>query len=393
MLAPMRGLVVFVGLALASAGCSADCAPSADIQVTVIPPSAIDPSAIATLRLLLSINGGLPRTLDFTPPHALSSPSSVVLRPDPPPAPKYNVTVTVEALDAAGELLAVGGATADVVANGCNRLQALLTALPGPGDGFIPMQDFSGDGGGPPDLTCAGPDEDSDGRPNSCDLCPADYDPIPTDSDGDGLPDACDPDPDTPANQQLYFTPFDVADGHWSGTFQVQNSLLDIQTQANDQPLVSTNGIDSLPANVRVQTFIFAPTLEGPTAQFSSDAGLFLGSSANFSGPTTSGMLCTINASTAGPGGSVDLNVVQNGQVRVPPVASQPLNFGTSVLYRMRLTQHGAFYSCEVVANGQPPTTSTATVGQAPAAPQFMALHAWHIEAHFHSVVAESVLP
>ena len=29
----------------------------------------------------------------------------------------------------------------------------------------------------PPDLTCAGPDEDGDGRPNSCDLCPADPDP------------------------------------------------------------------------------------------------------------------------------------------------------------------------------------------------------------------------
>ncbi len=397
MLRPMRAFVIFCGLAalsIAASGCTTDCAPSADILVTVIPPSPseVDPSAIAKLRLLLSIDGGLPRTLDFTPPHALTGPSSLILRPDPAPSTKYNVVITVEALDGADQLLAVGGATSDVVTSGCNRLEALLTALPAGPDGGPPPIDLGPDAGPPPDLTCSGVDEDSDGRPNACDLCPADYDPIPTDSDGDGLPDACDPDPSRPGNRQVYFDPFDVDDGHWSGTFQVMGSYLEIQTQAANNPLVSTNGLDALPANVRVQAFILAPTLEGPSSQFSSDAGLFLGNNSDPNAAGTNGMLCTINASTNGPGGTLELIPVQNGQAQ-GPIAGQQFDFGTGVVYRLRLTQHGATYSCEVVTNGSPATTVSAPVGQAPVGPQFMALHAWHIEAHFHSVVAETVLP
>ncbi len=100
-------------------------------------------------------------------------------------------------------------------------------------------------------------------------------------------------------------------------------------------------------------------------------------------------MLCTINHDSTGD--HVDLNFVQGGVIGAP--VSQPFAFGTDLLYRMRLTQNGPNYSCEVVASGFPTTTVTAQVSPAPGGPQFISLYAANLEIHFHSVVAESVLP
>jgi hypothetical protein len=377
MLAPMRALWVALALAVAVSGCGPDCGPSADIEVTVVPSPAVDAATIARLRLVLSVNGAPAKTLDFTPPHVLDGPSSVILRPDPVPGPKYTISVTVEALDAAGDIVEIGGTSGEVSANGCNRLRAVLAAL------SVPDGNFTPDGGGA-DLTCFGSDEDSDGRPNSCDLCPADYDPVPSDGDGDGVPDACDPDPQRPGNRVLYFEPFDVADGHWSGTFQVTNSYLAMSVPNMAQ---SMNGLDTLTANVRAQTILFSPGYF--TAAPVSSMGIFVGDSANFG--SASGMLCTINFYNGPQNGTLEMNVVQNGSIQPP--TQQQFPFGNNVVYRLRLTQRGNNWSCEGVANGIPPTTVTGASAAAPTGPLFMGLFAANIEVHFHSVVAESALP
>jgi len=121
------------------------------------------------------------------------------------------------------------------------------------------------------------------------------------------------------------------------------------------------------------------------------DMGLFIGSGPNPSAPSASGMLCTINHNPNGD--TLDLNVIANGQVQLPPIDSRTYAFGTGIVYRMRLVQHGASYTCEAVTNGFPTTTATATVAQAPSALQYVALHGTNVDVRFHSVVAETVLP
>jgi hypothetical protein len=101
-------------------------------------------------------------------------------------------------------------------------------------------------------------------------------------------------------------------------------------------------------------------------------------------------MLCTINRNSQS-GDTLDLNQVVNGQFQSP--TSQPFSLQTQTVYRMRLTQRGTVYTCEAMASDQPGTTVTTTVGSAPTGPQLMALRANSMEAHFYSVVAESVLP
>jgi hypothetical protein len=369
-----------VALLLASTlyGCGLDCTPSADIQVTVVPSSAVEPGLIANLHLVLSIDGAPARTLDIAPPHPLTGPSSLVLRPDPAPAPKYSVSLTVEALDANGRLVEIGGAFGDAVSSGCNRLVARLAPIDsGPSDGGPPVT--SGD------LTCAGTlDEDGDGRPNDCDLCPADYDPIPTDADADGLPDKCDPDPTRATNRLVYFEPFDADVGHWSGMVQIAGSYLDLFVQGQ---MISMNGIDKLPANVRAQTFLLSPGIVSGAPEAS--MGIYVGSNPRFDQST--GMLCTLNATQMGTG-RLDLNFVQNGMAQLP--TSQQAVFSNGTLFRLRLVQNGVNYSCEAVANGLPTVTVTAVApSPAPSGPQYVGLFGANLEVRFNSVVAETVLP
>jgi hypothetical protein len=68
--------------------------------------------------------------------------------------------------------------------------------------------------------------------------------------------------------------------------------------------------------------------------------------------------------------------------------------FGTDTLYRLRLTQRGSVYSCDVVdtnGNAYSPPSLTATP---PAGPmQLMVVQQENLKAQFHSVVAETALP
>ena len=93
--------------------------------------------------------------------------------------------MTIQAFDAAGDLVAIGSESMQAVVKGCNRLTVHLAALPlqtpGPDMAAPPGSDLAGVAP-PPDMAgCIGgtPDEDQDGRANFCDLCPADPDPTP----------------------------------------------------------------------------------------------------------------------------------------------------------------------------------------------------------------------
>jgi hypothetical protein len=344
----------------------------------------------------MSIDNGPTRTLDVSLDRALSGGKhSMVLRPDPPPSQRYRVAITVDALAVDGALLAIGSAAADVRASGCNRLDVWLTALP-VSDGGVSPPDVgrtpAADGAPSPDAapvdmpslppasrTCIAngtPDEDGDGRPDSCDACPADYDPQPVDTDGDGLPDACDPDPMGPINNLRYFEPFNVDRNHWSGGFAYQGGALVIAAPAGGA--LSSNATDTFPANIRVQTFV---TLSSPSGAGTSTAGLFLGDQS-----ASDGLVCAIS-STDGLG----LYTVFSGSIML--AGAQPLSFSTGSTYRLRLSQEGNDIDCEGFAGNVSVVIHAQLTPTPLPAPLHAALRVSNMEAHFNSVVAETTSP
>jgi hypothetical protein len=394
----MKGLLsaAIVFACAGSIGCGLDCAPSSGIQVTLVPQSGVDGARIARLRVAMSINGGVPKSVDVTPTRPLTTSGALLLQPDPAPADRYSIMVTVQGLAANGALVAIGSTAGDVSAVGCNRLEARLTPLPGGNvdaggtDGSHVLPDLSMPP--PPDMssscTSLTPDEDSDARGDTCDLCPADFDPSPDDSDGDGLPDACDPDVGRVGNKLLYFEPFNSDNHHWSGKVETFRGDLSLDTQGTNTLAVG-NSVDALPINVRAQATIFVGGFYAVTGNpVDADIGIYLGTNGNLNSGT--GILCSMNTNK-GSGDTLDLNVMSNGSAG-PPI-SVSFTLAKNQLYRLRLTQRGSNYICEASANNLLTKTVMGTVNVAPTAPLFMALHASNIEAEANSIVAESVLP
>jgi hypothetical protein len=391
---------------LVVAGCGNECPNSPNVQVSFAADALLDLTLVARLRLQLSIDGQPARTLEFTLDRPLASgPHSILLMPDPAPATRYNVAVTIDALSASGALVAIGSAAGDVSLNGCNRLNARLTALPLV-DGGVPPADFSvqaHDGNVapvsdmpplPPDLACipGSPDEDGDSRPDNCDACPADADPagLIIDSDNDGLPDVCDPEPQRPGNKLLYFAPFNINDGHWS-LYTVQGGTLAVSTHQGT--LISSNGIDQQPLGVRVQTLVTMSRLVGPAPNYASDVGIFLGNATDMNSPSANGAICTINVNLDNSV-TLDLNPIVNGKLQ-NPVRSPFQAFSLGTAYRLRFLQHGGEYSCEAFDGSNTPVTVSFPTAISPPTgqQQYMSLHSTNVDAQYAYVVVESILP
>jgi hypothetical protein len=382
-------LLALVALVAAAVSCGggSDCAKSADIQVTVAAASDISVGDIVRLHVMLSVADGPVRAMDITPDHEISSSSAFILRPDPAPADTYDVSLTVQAFNTGDSLVAIGAESMQAVVSGCNRMTVHLAAVPVPPAAdlsFPPGTDLAGVL--PPDMAgCIGgtPDEDSDGRANICDLCPADADSTPVDSDGDGLPDACDPDPTMATNKLIYFEPFDTAPANWSGNNPVMQSymLLDTHGVGSTQ---SSDATDMLPLTVRVQTIIF------PVAGYGNnggDTGIFVGTSANMNQGT--GVYCSLTSNSGAPD-TLDLYKVMNGGFGIPTTTNLATELANTS-YRIRLTQRGGNWTCEALQAGQNPVSVTTT--QTVTAPLYMTLANDNLASHIHSVVAETKLP
>jgi len=386
----MRWYSLVVAIALVSAGCGSttDCTQSADIQVTVAPNDDVTVVDIARLHVMLSVADGPIHTIDIgsdVQPVSLKPGSAFILRPESQPADKYDVSMTVQAFDANDSLIAIGSESMQAVPKGCNRLTVHLAALPlnqSIDMAIPPGGPFDMAGVIPPDLAgCIGgsPDEDSDGRADSCDLCPDDADSTPVDSDGDGLPDACDPDVAAKTNTLVYFDPFNAASGHWPGNNMVTNSYMTLDSGPGQ--IVTGNATDTVPANVRVQTHLF------PNGYYTNntggvDAGLFVGTSTNLN--QASGAWCLISSTDK----KLELYPVNNGTPMTPSLAN--ISTVTGAVYRLRLTNSNGVWTCEMLVGANVPVTVTAS--QAVTAPLFISLIVDGSRVNYHSVVAETKL-
>ncbi|HWE29307.1 MAG TPA: hypothetical protein VHB97_14960 [Polyangia bacterium] len=386
----MRWLSLLAVVALAGSCGGSDCAKSPNIQVMIAPDGDVPAADVVRLRVVLSVAGGPMGTHDILVGPDLplkQTGSTFLLQPDPPLAATYDVSLVIQAYDVIGNLVAIGSDTLQAVSLGCNRMTVHLTALP-----ILAVTDMAAPPGSdlsgmePPDLAgCIGalPDEDSDGRGNVCDLCPADYDPTPVNSDGDALPDACDPDPTTAGNTLLYFDPFDAVSGHWSGSNPVAGSALTLDPGTSGSSSAS-NATDTLPLNMRVQTLVYTLRIYGTSAQ---DTGLLVGDSANLG--QVNGLFCALVPQTGGP--QLVLYRISNGSGSGP---AQPLGVAQlqGTTYRLRLTQRNGTWTCEALASagGTPVTVSTTFAVNAPL---IISLVSDSVASRFYHVVAETVIP
>jgi hypothetical protein len=422
----MRGFSLAAMAALAAlgvAGCTTDCLQSADIQVMVVPDSSISPALVTKLNINIVVGDGSETALSsisLTSGQLTASGSAFLLRPKATPTGPYMLHVVVLALDKNQKDVAIGSSTTTVAAKGCNRMTVQLTALGALGQ--TPDLSVVGGGGGtgggggdlagadllmslPTDMAnCTGgtPDEDVDLRADACDVCAADPEPQgPSDSDADGVPDACDPDPNTFGNRTVMFEPFNNNGGQWAlgNGISINNGYLDMATNQQDQ-LLAGDSIDLLPVNVRVQTWYM--NIGGNNGFNSSQTiGLLLGNNSDLNNPkNTSGVMCSVNT---GGGKQPTLQLAPVVNTAIGTAAStqfHSLQTGSNK-YRIRLTQRGANYTCELAELVDQNTnavsvlaTTTMTADTAPDGAQFVSMLSENLqEVHFYSVVAQTANP
>jgi hypothetical protein len=421
----MRGFSLVALAALATAGCTADCLESADIQVMVVPDSSISVASVTQLNVNITVGDGAGTPvgpIKLTGGQLTSSGSAFLLRPKVTPTGSYALHVVVLALDKNGSDLAIGSGTSTVAAKGCNRMTVQLTSLGPLGEdrdlSVVGGNDGGGAGGGGHDLAgadllmslpadmanCIGgtPDEDSDLRADACDICAADPEPTgPSDADADGVPDACDPDPNMFGNRVVMFEPFNNNGGQWAiaDGVSINNGFLEMATNQLPQ-LISGDSVDALPVNVRVQTWYM--NISGNNNFTNPQViGLLLGNDADLNNPKNSGVICSFNSSGGRGGSTIQVATVSNASIGSPSSANfQKLQNGSGK-YRLRLTQRGPDYSCELAELVDQNTNAVTVLGTAtmtsdtvPTGAQYVSLLSENLqEVHFYSVVAETAAP
>jgi hypothetical protein len=111
-----------------------------------------------------------------------------------------------------------------------------------------------------PAPTCTGHDEDRDGYPDACDVCPADADKLQRDGDGDGVGDVCDPRPTTPGDYVVLFDPHtDAATMTYkviNGSFAVQGDAA--RLGAANGPGQATYALATLPTRLATRMHVIA---------------------------------------------------------------------------------------------------------------------------------------
>ncbi len=111
----------------------------------------------------------------------------------------------------------------------------------------------------PPPM-CMGHDEDKDGYPDACDVCPADVDPLQRDGDGDGVGDVCDPRPTTPGDYVVLFDAHTNAAtttyGMINGSFAIQGDAARLGTATG--PGQATYALAALPTRLATRMHVVA---------------------------------------------------------------------------------------------------------------------------------------
>jgi hypothetical protein len=169
-----------------------------------------------------------------------------------------------------------------------------------------------------------------------------------------------------------------------------------LDTTASAGQLSSRNTTNLLPTNVRVETWVYIIPLESGTDV---STGIFVGPAP--APVNASGVLCSATFHANQPGDTVEVSPVTDGTINsgAAQKATLAVTFPFQQLVRLRLTQRGSSYICELgVPNAQnngvntlavtPPLSVNTATGN-----QFMILRATNQQAHFHSVVAETTMP
>jgi len=298
----------------------------------------------------------------------------------------------------ANNLIAIGSESMQAVSKGCNRLTVHLAGLPA--NPIADMGDSAGrayrpwPGSSRRSRGCIGgtPDEDQDGRANSCDLCPDDSDPTPADTDGDGLPGRLLIPIRAPRRTRLLYFDFrsiaPAVTGSTPNTF-IATSFMTLD-YAGQNVLTSNNGVDTLPTDVRVQAHIFLEGHLHRQPRFS-DAGVFRRQQrepGQRPRPKASCARCTYH----GGGPQTRSTSIRCIWERSAHRRRRTLPVSFSAMYRMRVTQRSTGWTCEATANGLNPATVDAHQGRS--GPLFrcrFAPRTW--KRTFTQFVAESALP
>ncbi len=237
------------------------------------------------------------------------------------------------------------------------------------------------DAGSAPDdagTACMGNnDEDGDGVVDSCDMCPADADPLQADGDGDRVGDACDPHPAVIGDRILFFDGFTASVAGWNqrvGTWTVAGGSFE-QTATNTGQLATYDGLSA--ADFVVETGF--------------QIGQFGGSPRNVGilGRTQNrdGSMCDLLQTNEGQ--VLALHALTDNSASAASIEENIDPISVDVTYRLRTAFSGVTQTCRLLSTTMTATLTTdvlTTVGG-------IGLRTNRAAARFHYVVVYGVDP